>query len=84
MKEELWFVEGHSQAALWGGDSPALAITTHKSPLGLRQLGSEPHLTAHKCTGGRKERAKRAGSVVVSSTGHCEAAALLGLLPLVS
>ena len=56
LKEELWFVEGHSQAELWGGDSPALAITTHKSPLGLRELGSEPHLTAHKCTGeGRKE-----------------------------
>ena len=84
LKEELWFVEGHSQAELWGGDSPALAITTHKSPLGLRELGSEPHLTAHKCTGGRKERANHAGNVVISSTGHCEAAALPGLLPHVS
>ena len=82
MKEELWLVEGHSQASPWGGDSPALAISTHKSPLGLRELGSEPHVTAHKCTGGRKERASHAGNVVVSSTGHGGAAALLGSCPM--
>lgn len=75
LKEELWFFEGHSQAALWGGDGPALAITTHKSPLGLRELGRHPHLTAHKCAGGSKERANRAWSVVISSTGHWGAAA---------
>lgn len=75
LKEELWFFEGHSQAALWGGGGPALAITTHKSPLGLRELGRHPHLTPHKCAGGSKERANCAWSVVISSTGHWGAAA---------
>lgn len=72
LEEELWFFYGHAQAALWGGQGPALAITTHKSPLSQRELGGQPRLTATVT----QERAKTEQTVLgmwsLHNTGHSE------------
>lgn len=62
-----------------GGDSPALAVTTHRSPSGLREPGRQPHLAAQEHSGGSKEREDRAWDAVISQHRSLQAIALVTL-----